>query len=234
MKFTWVIMTHADKDAEESVRYNLANAGSEVDEVIWVNNGGKGSLFLSELADRVIRNKKNLGIAKGYNPAFAIASGDYIIITGSDTRMPNNWLKVYREYVEKIPDTGVACMLNVPPEKAPERIRGERQTINGLDIIPCLPLGFRIISKKIFKECGYLREDFGLYGWDDVEFASRIITHTSLKCYIIPDYIPEHDVYHKWNKEYEDFKQREVNDKKKIELLRWCSENNFPKYNPYD
>lgn len=233
MKFTWVIMSHANKTADKSVEYNLNNAGEKIDEIIWVDNNTVESPLMEKIADRIIRNKMNVGIAKGYNPAFAMAKGDFIIITGSDTRMPNNWLKVYKEHIKKIPNTGVACMCNVHYTQAKERIRGKKEVINGLEIVPALPLGFRVINKQIIKDCGYLREDFGMYGWDDVEWAERILKHTTLKTYIIPDYIPEHDVFHQPDKDYFDFKLKETKDPKKEEKLRWCRENNYPIYNPY-
>lgn len=234
MKFTWVIMTHNKKSADESVKYNLANAGAKVDEIIWVDNGSeKRSEFLDALADRKIFNKTNLGIARGYNPAFAMASGDFIIITGSDTKMPDGWLRIFKDYCEKVPNTGVACMCNVPYEKAPERIQGVKQVINGFEIVPALPLGFRVINKKILKECGYLREDFGLYGWDDVEWAHRISKHSKMLHYIIPGYVPQHDMFHAWDGEYVEFKKREVADPSKQVKLQWCADNNYPIYNPY-
>jgi glycosyltransferase involved in cell wall biosynthesis len=193
--------------------------------------------------DISVIHKENFGVAKGYNHGYVLATGDWIVITGCDMLMPENWLVTMKEYLEKVPQTGIACMYSQPMDKVPERIRGERTIVNGMDLWPALPFGRRIVRRDLFKDIGYLREDFGLYGWEDVEWgerALRICKEKDLMCYAIPDKVAEHlgtegvkMADGKDPADYHAFKRAEVHDPKKIELMNRCRAEGYQYYNPF-
>ena len=241
MKISWVILTYNRGEiVEKAIQHNFNNKGFDLDEIIWVDNGSTDNVcevMKKFNPDISICHSKNLGVAKGYNRGFLLATGDWIVITGCDMLMPNNWLKTFVEHIEKIPNSDVIAMYSQPINKVSERVKGDAQIINGLRIIPGLPIGRRIMRRDVFEKVGFLREDFGLYGWEDVEWAERCLAR-GLFCYNIPFQIPEHlgtegikpfdgmdaKAYHK-------FKQKETQNPKSLKLLQSCRENNYPYYN---
>lgn len=249
MKISWVILTFNRKDTvEKSVAYNMLNAGYQWDEMVWVDNGSKDGtveMMRGLEPDVCVLHKENLGVGPGYNRGMAMATGDYIVITGCDMMMPKDWLRTFKEYMAKIPQTGVACMYSVPIEKVPERYRGSREVeyLNGLPLIHAMPMERRIFSRKLLHRAGYLREDLGLYGWEDVEWGERVerVTkeHRQIN-YVIPGMIAEHlgtEGISKWDakdpKEYHAFKQEESRQQWKQNILDKCRNSNWPYYNPY-
>lgn len=247
MKISLVVLTfNRAETVAKAMRHNFANAGAPIDEFIWVDNGSTDhthDVMTSFEPDISVLHSKNLGVAKGYNHGYVLATGDWIVITGCDMLMPDNWLLTMKEYIEKIPDTGIACMYSQPIEKVPERIRGDRMSINGLELIPALPFGRRIVRRDLFKDIGYLREDFGLYGWEDVEWgerALRVCYEKGLRSYTIPNQVAEHlgtegVKMHdgKDPEEYHAFKRAEVQDPKKQEVMNRCRAEGFKYYTPF-
>lgn len=220
--------------------------------MVWVDNGstdGVRSFMQSLNPDVAVLHNKNLGVAPGYNRGMAIAKGEYIVITGCDMLMPKDWLKTFKDYVKNVPETGIASMYSCTLDWVPERKRKaanndwNRETINGYPIIHALPIERRIFSRELLKDIGYLREDFGLYGWEDCEWAERAVRvcdNLGLLYYVIPDQIAEHlgteatQPYDgKDEREYHNFKKQESADPKKQEVMTWCREHNYPYYNPF-
>lgn len=231
----------------------MLNAGEAWDEMVWVDNGSSDGVrdFMHSLKpDVTILNKKNLGVAKGYNRGLALSSCDYIVITGCDMLMPDGWLRTFKEYVRRIPQTGVACMYSGPLCWVPERARfgtpdepWKRETINGLDLIHAMPIGRRILSRSLLKEIGYFHEGFGLYGWDDVVWgcrAEKVCDEKGLLYYVIPDQMAHHlgtegsvSFDGKDESGYHAFKKKEVEDKSKHLLMSTLAKQGWPRFSPY-
>ncbi len=242
MKVSWLILTHNRNEVVgKSFEYNKANAGMVADEVILVDNGSTTPISLS--SDVRVRNEKNRGVAIGYNQALSLARGDLLVITGCDTYMPKDWMKKMYECFEKISNTGSVAIYSKPVYQVSNRTIGEVQVINGIKIQPALPIDRRMFTRELLKGAGFLREDFGLYGYEDVEWAYRAlkwcIANDKLS-YVLPDLVAEHlgtegILAHdgKDGKEYHEFKKKQVEDPAKEAKMKWCRDNNFPYYNPY-
>jgi len=224
MKISVVLLTfNRDHLVSKSVEHNLKNAGDKIDEIVWVDNGSTDAtrfLMKSIDPDVSILNKKNLGVAKGYNRGFALSTGDYIIVPGTDTLMPDGWVKIFKENAVE----GIACMM--------KGISGKVEKHCGS--------GPKIISRSVFGYVGYLREDFGLYGWDDIEWAERIKAR-GLACVAFPAEF-EHlglEGINEWsegsaeNKEYHEMKSKEARGESKQKTLELCRVLKYPKFNPY-
>jgi GT2 family glycosyltransferase len=238
MRVSLVMLTYNRADfLAHTMAHNMASAGSPVDELIWVDNGSTADVhevMRTYAPDVCILNKTNFGVSKGYNRGFAVATGDYIVITGSDMLMPEGWLARFRTYIERLPETGVACVFHQDPRFSLDRTCEK----DGLRYHPCLPIGRRIVSRELLtKRIGYLREDFGLYGWEDVEWshrAVRICKELGLITYAIPGQRAEHlGTARKDPTDYRDFKTRQGGDPGKRALFERCKAENFPYYNPY-
>lgn len=229
MKISWLILTYnRPETVRRAMRWNMANAGAECDEIVWVDNGSESIWDIGPpmtLSDVVIQHNENLGVAKGYNRAMALSTGTHMVITGCDRLMPDNWLKIFKTEFEKDPALDAACMWEKPYSE---------RFYRGLP----LPMGARMFSRRILKLAGYLREDFGLYGWEDVEWAHRVC-HATLKIKLLPQ-MPRHfgsegiEAYNGMDPpEYHAFKAKEARDPKKKELFERCRREGFPYYSPY-
>lgn len=248
MKISWVILTYNRVAlVNKAITHNLENAGTAFHEMIWVDNGSFDGTF--ELAnsfkpDLLIRNHSNLGVARGYNQGMVMATGDWIVITGCDMLMPDNWLKKFAGYCQQVPNTACASMYSVPIDTVPERFpEGPKlKFISQLPLIEAMPIDRRMFRRDLLKKIGYLREDFGLYAWEDVEWACRLTKHckeNGLITYLIPSQVPHHlqnDEWYKNNpamKKYQAFKDKLTMSSRSAKLLKKCQDDGYPYYNPF-
>jgi GT2 family glycosyltransferase len=253
LKISWVMLTYGrGETVKRSFEHNLEKAGRKHDELIWVDNGSKHEDFttltqtLWPHTSANIFHRENQGVAKGYNRGMSIATGDVIVITGCDRLMADQWMATLELYFNGIPHTGIISVYSQPNESVPERFKEAKPIIeefDQLEIIQALPIGAKMFRRDLLKDIGYLREDFGMYGWEDVEWAyraQRYCDRKGLLSYIIPGFTSEHmgsEGVEEYNgkdaKEYHEFKKREAMDPKKSEVMNWCRDNDFPYYNPY-
>lgn len=245
---SWVILTYNRRETvTKAIDHCMANAGAKWDEIVWVDNGStdgmENTLFNFE-PDVAVLNNTNLGVAKGYNRGMALATKDYIVITGCDMKMPNNWLRTFKEYVEHIPQTGVACMYSRHWTEKPERIRKFGiDDVHGLPIVHAMPIERRIFRRDLLADFGYLPETFGLYGVEDLCWAYRaekVCAEKGLLTYVIPGFVAEHLGTEGVNKadgkdsfEYHAFKQKEVQDASKLIEFERLRDLGWPKSSPY-
>ncbi len=242
---SWIMLTYNRGDiVKRSVEHNMANAGAEWDELVWVDNGSDDfnlntyvdDLFNREEITTLVRNQTNQGAAKGYNRGMGLATCDYIMITGSDMLMPDNWLATFKKYMEVMP--GNACIYSKPLDKCPERIRGAPDEHEGMPLIPALALERRIFPRSFLANVGYFPESFGKYGYDDLAWAMR--AESICRTYVIPNMLAEHLGTEGVNPhdgkdaaEYHAFKQKEVQDpEKRVELAR-LRDLGWPRYSPF-
>lgn len=205
---TWLLLTYNRNEVvNKSISENYRKAGLDIDEIIWVDNGSENP-HIPIVPTKKILFEKNKGVAKGYNAGFLLAESDFIVISGTDTIMPQDWLKSFYE-----------------------------NRCNGIaGICDHDGLGPKIIDRNILKEIGYLREDFGLYGWDDVEFCRRCkrFGFETRRFNLEFEHIGDEGLSNysgNDNKEYWEFKKNEA--EKNEHKMREIEKNNYPYYNPY-
>jgi len=231
----------------EALFYTWKKRGSEFYEFIHVDNGsadGVETMIRDTYNPAIsIYNDSNLGVAKGYNRGIVLATGTHIVITGCDRLMPAGWLDTMEMYFRAIPNTGVISIYSKQISTVPERKRGFSTIVNDLPLIECMPMEAKCIRRDVLLKAGHLREDFGLYGWEDTEYAhrlERVCREMGLLSYTIPGLVAEHlgsegiDQYNgKDDQAYHIFKQAQSNDPAKHRLLEKCAQANYPYYNPY-
>lgn len=247
MKLSLVVLTfNRGETVREVMGHNLKNAGRKIDELIWVDNGSHdcvGEVMWKLEPDVTVINRENLGVAKGYNRGIVLATGTHIIITGCDRFMPDGWASTFQKYFESIPQTGLISCYSQPIEKVPERIRHNIELVNGLPIQKAMPMEAKCFPREIIRDAGHLREDFGLYGWEDVEWShrvERVCAEKGLITYTIPDFISKHQGTEGVspydgvdNRDYHEFKRRESNDPHKAEMMNRCRMEGWKYYSPY-
>lgn len=247
-KPSWVVLTFNRKETVLSTMFhNRREAGGTPYELIHVDNGSHDGVENSFREyynpDVSIYNSTNLGVAKGYNRGTVLATGTHLVITGCDRKMPVGWLHMLEVCFSVIPNTGVVSIYSQPINKVNERRRGEEKEINGIKIIPAMPMEAKCYRMDLLRKAGHLREDFGLYGWEDVEHGFRVekvAKEMGLLTYILPDMVAEHmgsEGVSSWNGidnfDYHQFKQKQSEDPEKAKLMEWCGKNDYPYYNPY-
>lgn len=252
---SWIILTHNRAETvNRAIRHCMANSGAEWDEIVWIDNGsapgeyGNMARVLAPLSDSTVhvRYETNRGVARGYNTGMGLATCDYIVITGCDMLMPDGWLKTFKEYVTKIPETGVACIYSSHWTARPARLRtnwGIQHAGLALPIVHAMPIERRIFKRSFLADFGYFPESFGLYGFDDLAWAARVekvCTEKGLLTYVIPDMVAEHlgdegiEAHAgRDSKEYHAMKRREVEDPAKRAELNRLRSLGWPRFSPF-
>ncbi len=243
-----VVLTYNRGDiVKQAMEHNIKHAGDKIDEIIWVDNGSTDNVreVMNEFSPDVsVLNKTNLGVAKGYNRGLALSTKPLIAITGCDRLMPDDWLKKMKAAFED--NVAVISCYSKQIQMVPERLYMDLGTAMWTTRITCLPLEARLMRRSLLKDAGYMREDFGLYGWEDVEYAHRlmrVIRNAGMESYTFNGFVAKH-LGHEGNSggyrankadsnEYWQFKRRESEDSRKLDLLKKCESEGFKFYRPY-
>lgn len=235
---------------------SLRNGGVDIEEIVWVDNGSEPDqyeemdAFMRQIPNVTrVRYPKNTGMPRGFNTAMALSRSKYVMLIGPDILFPDGWLKTFHTYIETIKDAGIVAAYNVPIESVPERYRfntKEIEVVDGLPVRRAFPMEHYIFRRDIFPTVGYWREDFGLYGWADVEWlyrCERTLPRIGLNCYVIPEIIGVHlgsegasefkagvtedtPEYHAW-------KKQEAFSEKNMALIGKCHAEGFKYYSPF-
>ncbi len=154
------------------------------------------SPFLAEFKHDKVRHflqEENLGFVKGNNVGMKLAGDTDCLLLNDDTLAPKGWLKALVKTVNNHPDCGMV----MPPQVH----RGSKEYFTFEGDIPkilnylagviennkledksgkmiqgnWLPLCATIITRKALNKVGYLDEEFGLGGYEDVDYSWRCI-----------------------------------------------------------
>lgn len=177
MRISHVILTmNRGNIVRECYPHNLANCGRKPDEIVWVDNGSTDGTaeYAKANADICVLNKKNLGMAHGFNTAYALATGDMIVMMGAYSKAPDNWLHAMEQVYESSKADGV-CIFHDPVGKEPDRYRGnmDEEVHNGYTCRQTLLLEAQLFPKSNLDKYGYFDEALDPYWPCDVEYCFR-------------------------------------------------------------
>lgn len=239
---------------KKAMHHSLNNTGRKWDELIWVDNGSNQFEEMQKIMEPysptvTCRFKENRGMHVGYNTAFSLCRSDYILIYPPDCLYPDGWLDLMVEYIETLPTTDIVAMYSVPMDTVPERYRGSKtiETINGLPVIRAMPMETHIFKRRLLSQIGYWREDFGLYGWGDVEWtlrAERYLNEKKINYYVIPNITYDHlgsegatefkdGLKEGDTKEYWEWKKHQSALAGNHAVMDKCRKENYPYYSPF-
>ena len=197
------------KDALPSIlKTNYSNY-----EVILVDNGSsdRSVEFVRRnfLSVKIVRSKRNLGAAGGYNIGISNAKGEYVAILNNDIEVDPEWLQPLVKILEESPDVAAvdAKYLNYYDRKRFDTSAAAGRYIDfvgncftrGVDkedrgqydeitrIFTCCTL-FR---RKVFEEVGVFDQDF-FYGLEDADLSWRMLLRGYQNLYV-----PSSRIYHK-------------------------------------
>jgi len=222
-----------------------------VSEVVWVDNASDdaareqiGECLRSFKDVDVVawRNTENEGAARGLNRAFSLCSGDAILVTDGDITYPPGGLAMMRDVLSSRPNRAAVSMYCFPPETTTDRW----QDVLEVDVLPsgqmtaivkAIPMISRMFRRSLLSVAGYMREDFGLCEWDDVEWAYRAYHHAreaGMACYAIASMQSTHlpDVGRVESPEYKAAKKAEFSDPSKRRRVVEARNAGWPKFFP--
>lgn len=164
-------------------------------EIIFVDNGSTDDTlkWLKRLNKenpryRFIRNKKNLGFAKGCNQGIKTASGEYILLLNNDVVVTENWLSGMLECLNSSPRTGIVGPMtnNISgPQKVPDADYKSmnlmhdysklfREKYRHRRIFSSRVVGFCMLFRRsLVDRVGLLDESFGTGNFEDDDFCLR-------------------------------------------------------------
>ncbi len=153
-------------------------------ELIIVDNGSTDGTvkYLKELQEKksnikLILNKRNIGVARGWNQGIKASKADYIAILNNDIIVTPNWLKnCIRFSIEKnylfVGPAFREGKLNYEINKfyktftTRNRNRERKNTYAGFAMV---------FHKSIFEKVGYFSEEFKKGTYEDVDFIMRLL-----------------------------------------------------------
>ncbi|MDT9027896.1 glycosyltransferase [Rossellomorea yichunensis] len=193
MKVSIIILTYNQlpltKQCLDSLR---KHTNKEEIELIVVDNGSSDGTvdYLKSQPDiKLIRNKHNVGFAKGCNQGGEVATGDYILFLNNDTVVTKNWLAPMlgrlasderlgmigpiSNYVSGQQQIPVPYTQISQVDKFAEQIQKENagKTKKVLRLV-----GFCLLAKRIvLDEIGWFDEDFELGSFEDDDLCIRAL-----------------------------------------------------------
>jgi glycosyltransferase involved in cell wall biosynthesis len=245
MKISKVLVTWNRRDSViETYEHNLRTAGHKWDELIWVDNGSEDLLpaYAIQVADVCCLNKVNQGVSKGYNRAFSICSGDWILNMGDRNKGTDGWLKAMVD-VANSGEVDTISLWSTPYNPSGPLLRGQPREINGQLCCPCVAFDSMMFRASLLKTAGYWREDFGMWGWNDVEWANRLEVRNTRSVVIV-----NHRVFRPEDRDelgktfitvdgvtmdYRLWRDKEKDDPKKGEVLNRCAQQGWPFFSPF-
>lgn len=144
-------------------------------EMIFVDNAclDKGYEFAKKLYPEAtfIRNKENLGFAKGVNQGIKASKGDYVLLLNPDIILTPDCLEIMKSQMKD--DVGVVGGINMPLGKIGKI--DEKKVLEIFAPMKNQPVHMVsgscfLINKKILPKTGLLDEDFFIY-WEETEFC---------------------------------------------------------------
>lgn len=134
---------------------------------------------------RVFSLRRNMGVAVGANVGWAAMPADYYIKFDNDIVVENpRWLATLIDLAEKNPEIGQVGHLcgDWPYEIKPERLGGGGL----LNASGCVNGGCVLIPQKTHERLGFWNEDYGLYGFEDLDYSERA-AQAGLRAGYLPD-----------------------------------------------
>jgi len=193
----WSRTPDLEKMAKECLLSILENTKYPAYEVIVIENKSMHpSKFLREFKHdkvRIFLQDTNLGFVKGNNLGFKLAGDNDVLLLNDDTLVPVGWLQPIITTLENNPDCGMAMPGQIH-KGSKEYFEYEGNIPNILDYLAkiifknrlkdmsgkmqsgnWLPLCATAITRKALNEVGYLDEEFGLGGFEDVDYSWRCL-----------------------------------------------------------
>jgi GT2 family glycosyltransferase len=174
-KTTIVILVHNQLHYTKKFIKSLKENTKLPYKLIVVDNGSDKDTrdYLKKQDCKVITNKKNLGVVKGWNQGVKACKTEYVCIMNNDIVVAPNWLTPMQKALER--EEGMKCVQpvtsggdipqNFPNNFYPKPYIEKTERIFGWCFM--LPMA-------VFDEIGMFDEQFDMAWWEDRDFGLRL------------------------------------------------------------
>lgn len=240
---TFIVTCNRREQIKKALDQNLVNNDLKPlwDELVWVDNGSTEAIhWLAEGydPDAFLQLKENLGVSKGYNRAKALCTGDWILDLGDRNILPPGCFNALVKVAET-DEVDAICAYDCAWNAAPERsLPGEVRSIGGISCAPAIAFSVILFRRSLLSTVGYYREDLGMYGWNDVEWASRMKIR-NLRTFVLTDFlverVPDPENYRMpgATMTYREWRDQQVANPATKAVLDACHAAGYPYYNPF-
>jgi len=125
----------------------------------------------------LLKQDRNLGVAKAWNIGLRQASGEYIIIMNNDLLIPKNFIKNYVTCFEKNPDVYAINPIHTD-FRVPENFwkKSSEMADQPLNIVTTWGIaGFCFgIRRTVVEKIGFFDEQFGMMCYEDRDYMRRM------------------------------------------------------------
>ena len=156
----------------------LATTGPHCGITVVDNASSDGTLgYLDAMAAKSERIKvyklaRNMGVSVAVNLGLAMVDADYHVKIDNDIELKKNgWLETMIAIAEGNPEVGLAGYQLCSWHTAERIILGSGHAFRKSDACNG---GCLLIPRKTFEACGFMNEDYGRYGYEDLDYNNRV------------------------------------------------------------
>ena len=210
----------------------LRNSGEVEVELLMLDNGSSDkraidwveTLIESKQYDNLVRvlterEPNNIGVAKGFNKLFKVASGEHICTIGNDIILNEGWLSdllYYNNSIDKSGLTAIYCLLD--NGKYTPLLGKNDELINVWKRDDGMVFGVTLFKRELLETVGGFDESLGKYGCEDSQYAFRA-TALGYNNFYVPNQVSFH-VGGDFGEQTEYRKEKDKNLKKAEERLK--------------
>ncbi|MDD5593557.1 MAG: glycosyltransferase family 2 protein [Candidatus Margulisbacteria bacterium] len=146
-------------------------------ELIIVDNGSTDGTadFIKRQADKYHLFPQNTGFAHGFNQAFSLAEGEFVLAINNDTELPKNWFEKLRDTFDRDPRCGLVYPCYTFGQKVGLRWWPGTKVKQLPRFSKELPAAVAILSKLpiIYGELKGFSEEYQIAGGEDLDLCFK-------------------------------------------------------------
>lgn len=185
MKVSWLVVVYKRPNMIEQVMVELNNTrGFDNYELLVADNNCLSNCRALPFPGYThIKFGQNIGNYQAMNQLLLRSTGDLIIFTGNDIRLPKNWMRKMIDAHYELPNAGlIGFPCSIKPGLDQADIGGWNVSIESKPIFG--PVSF---TRAFLNKVGYFRETYGLYGLGDTDHGYRSLA-AGYRNYYLLDY----------------------------------------------
>jgi GT2 family glycosyltransferase len=130
--------------------------------------------YLDSLSPYYFRkNSRNEGVGKSQSQMFLRSTGDYIVLLGNDLDLDKDWLKKGVEYLDAVPNSGLASF-DWGHDSTPPLSRKLGVDAHFLNAKLNRCFGVTMFKRRVVDEIGLFYDGYHEYGLEDSDWNERV------------------------------------------------------------
>jgi GT2 family glycosyltransferase len=161
----------------KTLTHNLAKIGPEKFELLICDNGSTDQRVIEYLKKQDCKylrlNQVNEGVGKAFNQLYLRSEGEYILTTGNDILLPDNWGTHMSTWLEDVPNSGLAGIMwghaGTPPCSRMFGLDAHWTKDDKCNRV----FGATMFRRELVEQIGLFHEGFHEYGIEDSDLNER-------------------------------------------------------------